>query len=218
MKDIEKIQEMSTDEKKEYLKEVGKNYADHRLGMQLSAICMVPVILAGLTSVIDPNVSLQTAILCTSIYCSIPAIHAVYHGILMIKYGKQYIKHYKEIKKEELESYEDKKSKEKIKEIEVGNNINYNIKQGEIEKKILSISEKELGLEKKKELLNLYKDNIEKFNKLYEAYEISDYLNKKGYSSSEIEYLIGEIEDTRTTEKAYQMKFKTKAKRNSQKY
>ena len=102
MKDIEKIQEMSTDEKKEYLKEVGKNYANHRLGMQLSAICMVPVILAGLTSVIDPNFSLQTAILCTSIYCSIPAIHAVYHGILMIKYGKQYIKHYKEIKKRRI--------------------------------------------------------------------------------------------------------------------
>ena len=80
------------------------------------------------------------------------------------------------------------------------------MKKCDVEKKILSISEKELGLEKKKELLNLYKDNIEKFNKLYEAYEISDYLNKKGYSSSEINYLIGEIEDTRTTEKAYQMK------------
>ena len=218
MKDIEKIQEMSTDEKKEYLKELGKNYAEHRFGMKLSAICMVPVIIFDLICVINFNYPLQTVILVSSIYWGIPAIYAVYHWIPMKKYEKQYIKLDKEIKKEELESYEDKKSKEKIKEIEVGNNINYNIKQGEIEKKILSISEKELGLEKKKELLNLYKDNIEKFNKLYEAYEISDYLNKKGYSSSEINYLIGEIEDTRTTEKAYQMKFKTKAKRNSQKY
>ena len=107
---------------------------------------------------------------------------------------------------------------EKSKSIEFENSFIQDMKKCDVEKKILSISEKELGLEKKKELLNLYKDNIEKFNKLYEAYEISDYLNKKGYSSSEINYLIGEIEDTRTTEKAYQMKFKTKAKRNSQKY
>ncbi len=204
MKDIEKIQEMSTDEKKEYLKELEENYVAYRAGVEIAKFLIFMAILSILCP--GSNYSLQEVILGTSICCGIPAIYGVYHWIPMKKYEKQYIKLDKEIKKEELESYEDKKSKEKIKEIEVGNNINYNIKQGKIEKKILSISEKELGLEKKKELLNLYKDNIEKFNKLYEAYEISDYLDKKGYSSSEIEYLIGEIEDTRTTEKAYQMK------------
>lgn len=207
MKDIEEIQQMSIGEKKEYLKYLKKTYADCLTGRGLCTLSSVMIAIVSFAlTIATGDFSIYDILLFTAFTTSFPAVGAVLLETSTRKYAKKCNKLDEIIKKEELESYEDKKSKEKIKEIEVENSINYNIKQCEIEKKILSISEKELDLEKKKELLNLYKDNIEKFNELYETYELLDYLEEKGYSSSEVEYLIGEIEETRTTEKAYQMK------------
>ena len=204
MKDIEEIQQMSIGEKKEYLKYLKKTYADCLTGRGLCTLSSVMIAIVSFAlTIATGDFSIYDILLFTAFTTSFPAVGAVLLETSTRKYAKKCNKLDEIIKKEELE---DKKSKEKIKEIEVENSINYNIKQCEIEKKILSISEKELDLEKKKELLNLYKDNIEKFNELYETYELLDYLEEKGYSSSEVEYLIGEIEETRTTEKAYQMK------------
>ena len=44
------------------------------------------------------------------------------------------------------------------------------------------------------------------FNEMYDNFELEGFLKKRKYKTNEINYLLEEIEDTRITEKAYQMK------------
>lgn len=104
-----------------------------------------------------------------------------------------------EIISEEKENIENEKAKEKIEKIELDNKVNSNVKKSELDKKLLNISRKSV-------LLELCKNNLEKFNDLYEKNMLFDYLKMNNYTDEDANYLISEMEDIRTTEKAYKMK------------
>ena len=111
-----------------------------------------------------------------------------------------------ELESTELNKKEYNEAKEKANNITLGNSINYEFKTSEIERKLLSLDKEEVKVKRKKELLVLFKNNINDFNRMYEKNELFEYLYLKGYSSEEIEYLLNEINDIRTSEKAYMMK------------
>ncbi len=109
-------------------------------------------------------------------------------------------------RKLDMEEREKQLAETKSKDLVLENSFVKDVKKKEIESKISSLDESDINTSRKKELLCLYKENIDSFNEMYDNFELEGFLKKRKYKINEINYLLGEIEDTRTTEKAYQMK------------
>lgn len=182
------------------LKEIAKN-------IRVSVIYGLTLLSGGLVASLSPG-SLTAGLIMFGI-ATIPG-YVIYSNLKKEKATLYEVDELTKIK-EELESAElDKKeydeAKEKSNKIVLGNSINYEFKASEIERKLLYLDKEEVKVKRKKELLVLFKNNINDFNRMYEKNELFEYLYLKGYSSEEIKYLLNEINDIRTSEKAYMMK------------
>lgn len=109
-------------------------------------------------------------------------------------------------RKLDMEEREKQLAETKSKDLVLENSFIKDVKKKEIESKISSLENSDINISKKKELLCLYRENVDMFNEMYDNFELEGFLKKRKYKTNEINYLLEEIEDTRITEKAYQMK------------
>lgn len=182
------------------LREIGKN-------IRVAVIYGLTLLSGGLITSLSPG-SLTTGLIMLGI-STIPG-YVIYSNLKKEKATLNEVDELTKIKDElesvELNKKEHDEAKEKSNNMTLNNSINYEFKTSEIERKLIYLNKEELKVKRKKELLVLFKNNINNFNRMYEKNELFEYLYLKGYSSEEIEYLLNEINDIRTSEKAYMMK------------
>lgn len=73
-----------------------------------------------------------------------------------------------------------------------------------------NIDKKILEVNRQKELLLLYRNNIDKFNNMYNTDELYDFLRNNNYNDDEILYLISQIDENMVNEKKYTKKLDNK--------
>lgn len=182
------------------LKKISKN-------IMIALICGFALLSSGLiTSLSSGNL---TAGIITLGISTIPG-YAIYSNLKKEKATlyemDELIKIKRELERTELNIKENTEEVKKSNNIASSNSINHEFKISEIERKLLYLNKEEKKLKRKKELLVLFKNNINDFNRMYEGNELFEYLYLKGYNSEEIKYLLNEINDIKMSEKAYMMK------------
>lgn len=182
------------------LKKISKN-------IMIALICGFALLSSGLiTSLSSGNL---TAGIITLGISTIPG-YAIYSNLKKEKATlyemDELIKIKRELERTELNIKENTEEVKKSNNIASSNSINHEFKISEIERKLLYLNKEEKKLKRKKELLVLFKNNINDFNRMYERNELFEYLYLKGYNSEEIKYLLNEINDIKMSEKAYMMK------------
>lgn len=182
------------------LKKISKN-------IMIALICGFALLSSGLiTSLSSGNL---TAGIITLGISTIPG-YAIYSNLKKEKATlyemDELIKIKRELERTELNIKENTEEVKKSNNIASSNSINHEFKIPEIERKLLYLNKEEKKLKRKKELLVLFKNNINDFNRMYERNELFEYLYLKGYNSEEIKYLLNEIDDIKMSEKAYMIK------------
>lgn len=182
------------------LKKISKN-------IMIALICGFALLSSGLiTSLSSGNL---TAGIITLGISTIPG-YAIYSNLKKEKATlyemDELIKIKRELERTELNIKENTEEVKKSNNIASSNSINHEFKISEIERKLLYLNKEDKKLKRKKELLVLFKNNINDFNRMYERNELFEYLYLKGYNSEEIKYLLNEINDIKMSEKAYMMK------------
>lgn len=182
------------------LKKISKN-------IMIALICGFALLSSGLITSLSPG-NLTVGIITLGI-STIPG-YAIYSNLKKEKATlyemDELIKIKRELERTELNIKENTEEVKKSNNIASSNSINHEFKISEIERKLLYLNKEEKKLKRKKELLVLFKNNINDFNRMYERNELFEYLYLKGYNSEEIKYLLNEINDIKMSEKAYMMK------------
>lgn len=182
------------------LKKISKN-------IMIALICGFALLSSGLITSLSPG-NLIVGIITLGI-STIPG-YAIYSNLKKEKATlyemDELIKIKRELERTELNIKENTEEVKKSNNIASSNSINHEFKISEIERKLLCLNKEEKKLKRKKELLVLFKNNINDFNRMYERNELFEYLYLKGYNSEEIKYLLNEINDIKMSEKAYMMK------------
>ncbi len=182
------------------LKKISKN-------IMIALICGFALLSSGLITSLSPG-NLTAGIITLGI-STIPG-YAIYSNLKKEKVAlyemDELIKIKRELERTELNIKENTEAVKKSNNIASSNSINHEFKISEIERKLLYLNKEEKKLKRKKELLVLFKNNINDFNRMYERNELFEYLYLKGYNSEEIKYLLNEINDIKMSEKAYMMK------------
>lgn len=182
------------------LKKISKN-------IMIALICGFALLSSGLITSLSPG-NLTAGIITLGI-STIPG-YAIYSNLKKEKVAlyemDELIKIKRELERTELNIKENTEAVKKSNNIASSNSINHEFKISEIERKLLYLNKEEKKLKRKKELLVLFKNNINDFNRMYESNELFEYLYLKGYNSEEIKYLLNEINDIKMSEKAYMMK------------
>lgn len=182
------------------LKKISKN-------IMIALICGFALLSSGLIASFSPG-NLTAGIITLGI-STIPG-YAIYSNLKKEKATlyemDELIKIKRELERTELNIKENTEAVKKSNNIALSNSINHEFKISEIERKLLYLNKEEKKLKRKKELLVLFKNNINDFNRMYERNELFEYLYLKGYNSEEIKYLLNEINDIKMSEKAYMMK------------
>lgn len=182
------------------LKKISKN-------IMIALICGFALLSSGLIASLSPG-NLTAGIITLGI-STIPG-YAIYSNLKKEKATlyemDELIKIKRELERTELNIKENTEEVKKSNNIVLSNSINHEFKISEIERKLLYLNKEEKKLKRKKELLVLFKNNINDFNRMYERNELFEYLYLKGYNNEEIKYLLNEINDIKMSEKAYMMK------------
>lgn len=182
------------------LKKISKN-------IMIALICGFALLSSGLIASLSPG-NLTAGIIMLGI-STIPG-YAIYSNLKKEKATlyemDELIKIKRELERTELNIKENTEEVKKSNNIASSNSINHEFKISEIERKLLYLNKEEKKLKRKKELLVLFKNNINDFNRMYERNELFEYLYLKGYNNEEIKYLLNEINDIKMSEKAYMMK------------
>lgn len=182
------------------LKKISKN-------IMIALICGFALLSSGLITSLSPG-NLTAGIITLGI-STIPG-YAIYSNLKKEKVAlyemDELIKIKRELERTELNIKENTEAVKKSNNIASSNSINHEFKISEIERKLSYLNKEEKKLKRKKELLVLFKNNINDFNRMYESNELFEYLYLKGYNSEEIKYLLNEINDIKMSEKAYMMK------------
>jgi len=182
------------------LKKISKN-------IMIALICGFALLSSVLITSLSPG-NLTAGIITLGI-STIPG-YAIYSNLKKEKVAlyemDELIKIKRELERTELNIKENTESVKKSNNIASSNSINHEFKISEIERKLSYLNKEEKKLKRKKELLILFKNNINDFNRMYESNELFEYLYLKGYNSEEIKYLLNEINDIKMSEKAYMMK------------
>lgn len=182
------------------LKKISKN-------IMIALICGFALLSSGLIASLSPG-NLTAGIIMLGI-STIPG-YAIYSNLKNEKATlyemDELIKIKRELERTELNIKENTEEVKKSNNIASSNSINHEFKISEIERKLLYLNKEEKKLKRKKELLVLFKNNINDFNRMYKRNELFEYLYLKGYNSEEIKYLLNEINDIKISEKAYMMK------------
>lgn len=182
------------------LKKISKN-------IMIALICGFALLSSGLIASLSPG-NLTAGIITLGI-STIPG-YAIYSNLKKEKATlyemDELIKIKRELERTELNIKENTEEVKKSNNITLSNSINHEFKISEIERKLLYLNKEEKKLKRKKELLVLFKNNINDFNRMYERNELFEYLYLKGYNNEEIKYLLNEINDIKMSEKAYMMK------------
>lgn len=182
------------------LKKISKN-------IMIALICGFALLSSGLIASLSPG-NLTVGIITLGI-STIPG-YAIYSNLKKEKATlyemDELIKIKRELERTELNIKENTEEVKKSNNITLSNSINHEFKISEIERKLLYLNKEEKKLKRKKELLVLFKNNINDFNRMYERNELFEYLYLKGYNNEEIKYLLNEINDIKMSEKAYMMK------------
>lgn len=182
------------------LKKISKN-------IMIALICGFALLSSGIITSLSPG-NLTVGIITLGI-STIPG-YAIYSNLKKEKATlyemDELIKIKRELERTELNIKENTEEVKKSNNIASSNSINHEFKISEIERKLLYLNKEEKKLKRKKELLVLFKNNINDFNRMYERNELFEYLYLKGYNSEEIKYLLNEINDIKMSEKAYMMK------------
>lgn len=182
------------------LKKISKN-------IMIALICGFALLSSGLITSLSPG-NLTAGIITLGI-STIPG-YAIYSNLKKEKATlyemDELIKIKRELERTELNIKENTEEVKKSNNIASSNSINHEFKIPEIERKLLYLNKEEKKLKRKKELLVLFKNNINDFNRMYERNELFEYLYLKGYNSEEIKYLLNEIDDIKMSEKAYMIK------------
>lgn len=173
----------------------------------IALICGFALLSSGLIASLSPG-NLTAGIITLGI-STIPG-YAIYSNLKKEKATlyemDELIKIKRELERTELNIKENTEEVKKSNNIVLSNSINHEFKISEIERKLLYLNKEEKKLKRKKELLVLFKNNINDFNRMYERNELFEYLYLKGYNNEEIKYLLNEINDIKMSEKAYMMK------------
>lgn len=182
------------------LKKISKN-------IMIALICGFALLSSGLIASLSPG-NLTAGIITLGI-STIPG-YAIYSNLKKEKATlyemDELIKIKRELERTKLNIKENTEEVKKSNNIVLSNSINHEFKISEIERKLLYLNKEEKKLKRKKELLVLFKNNINDFNRMYERNELFEYLYLKGYNNEEIKYLLNEINDIKMSEKAYMMK------------
>lgn len=182
------------------LKKISKN-------IMIALICGFALLSSGLITSLSPG-NLTAGIITLGI-STIPG-YAIYSNLKKEKVAlyemDELIKIKRELERTELNIKENTEAVKKSNNIASSNSINHEFKISEIERKLSYLNKEEKKLKRKKELLVLFKNNINDFNRMYESNELFEYLYLKGYNSEEIKYLLNEINDIKMSEKAYMIK------------
>ena len=182
------------------LKKISKN-------IMIALICGFALLSSGLITSLSPG-NLTAGIITLGI-STIPG-YAIYSNLKKEKVAlyemDELIKIKRGLERTELNIKENTEAVKKSNNIASSNSINHEFKISEIERKLSYLNKEEKKLKRKKELLVLFKNNINDFNRMYESNELFEYLYLKGYNSEEIKYLLNEKNDIKMSEKAYMMK------------
>lgn len=182
------------------LKKISKN-------IMIALICGFALLSSVLITSLSPG-NLTAGIITLGI-STIPG-YAIYSNLKKEKVAlyemDELIKIKRELERTELNIKENTEAVKKSNNIASSNSINHEFKISEIERKLSYLNKEEKKLKRKKELLVLFKNNINDFNRMYESNELFEYLYLKGYNSEEIKYLLNEINDIKMSEKAYMIK------------
>lgn len=182
------------------LKKISKN-------IMIALICGFALLSSGLITSLSPG-NLTAGIITLGI-STIPG-YAIYSNLKKEKVAlyemDELIKIKRGLERTELNIKENTEAVKKSNNIASSNSINHEFKISEIERKLSYLNKEEKKLKRKKELLVLFKNNINDFNRMYESNELFEYLYLKGYNSEEIKYLLNEINDIKMSEKAYMIK------------